>query len=192
MSSNPNDLPLQDDGDRPPGADTTDSFFTKQSATVERPSLPPQDLIAFLSVAQSCDVDFLPIVWHPGLGSVGEGGSATVDQSVVDRSRSFAFKRFHWTTDSDTRLLPLISEVLILSQNAIANHPNIVDLLGICWDVEPGSERLQPVLVFEKAAWNLQQFLRTEEGMQLSFHERLQVCAELADAIATMHAYRMI
>lgn len=183
---------LQDNDDCPPASYSTDSFFTQQSATAEGPSPVPQDLIAFLSVAQSCDVDILPILWQPGLGSVGEGGSARVDQSVVDRSRGFAFKRFRWSTDSDRRLLPLISEVLILSQNAIANHPNIVDLLGICWDVEPESERVQPVLVFEKAAWNLQQFLSTEEGMQLSFHERLQVCAELADAIATMHAYRMI
>jgi serine/threonine protein kinase len=100
-----------------------------------------------------------------------------------------AFKRFHESGDSDLDFLPLMSEVLILSQPPIQNHPNIINLKGICWEIKPRTERAVPVLVFEKAAWDLKQYMNVREGMGMSIKDRLKVCAEIASAIMALHTY---
>ena len=80
-------------------------------------------------------------------------------------------------------------QVLILSQPPIQNHPNIVDLEGICWEVKPWTEKAVPVLVFEKASWGLQQFMDVREGMDMVIEDRLRVCADIGSAITALHAY---
>ena len=82
-----------------------------------------------------------------------------------------------------------MSEVQILSQPPIRDHPNIVDLEGICWEVEPCTEKAVPVLVFEKAPWDLQQFMNVREGMDMPFEGRLKICADVGGAIMALHAY---
>jgi hypothetical protein len=99
-----------------------------------------------------------------------------------------AFKRFH-DGDSEIDFLPLMMEVLILSQPLIQSHPNIVSLEGVCWEVKPRTEKVIPVLVFEKAAWDLQQFMNVSEGVNMSIDERLKLCADIGSAIMTLHAY---
>jgi hypothetical protein len=98
-----------------------------------------------------------------------------------------AFKRFHDSGDSD--FLPLMSEVLILSQPAIQSHKNIVSLEGICWEIKPRTEKAVPVLLFEKAAWDLEQFMNVSEGMNMSIGDRLKICADVGSAIMALHAY---
>jgi hypothetical protein len=149
------------------------------------------DLIAFLSVVQKYNVDYLPITWQPALADLGKGGSGTVSQSTFSADLPLAFKRFHNDDGSDTDFLPLISEVLILSQPAIQKHPNIVDLEGICWEIKPWTEKALPVLVFERAAWDLQQFMNVSEGRNMSMDDRLNLCADIGSAIRTLHAYSM-
>jgi len=102
-----------------------------------------------------------------------------------------AFKRFHGNNDSDTDFLPSISEVMVLSQPAIKMHPNIVNLEGICWEIKHWTEKAVPVLVFEKAAWDLQQFMNVSEGRNMSLDDRLNLCADIGSAIRTLHAYSM-
>ena len=82
-----------------------------------------------------------------------------------------------------------MSEVLILSQPPIRNHPNIVDLEGICWEIKTWTKKAVPVLVFEKASWDLQQFMNVREGMDMSFEDRLKICADIGEAIMSLHAY---
>ena len=82
-----------------------------------------------------------------------------------------------------------MSEVLILSQPPIRNHPNIVDLEGICWEIKPSTEKAFAVLVFGKASWNLQQFMNVREGMDISFEDRLKICVNIGDTIMALHAY---
>ena len=91
--------------------------------------------------------------------------------------------------DSDDGFLPMMSEVLILSQPPIQNHPNIVDLEGICWEVKPMTEKAVPVLIFEKASWDLQQFMNVREGMDMEVEDRLEICADIGGAIVALHAY---
>ena len=100
--------------------------------------------------------------------------------------KPLAFKRFH---GPDSGFLPIMSEVLILSQPPIQNHPNIVDLEGICWEIKPRTQRAVPVLIFEKAPWDLQQFMNVREGMDMVAEDRLKICADIGGAIVALHAY---
>ena len=170
----------------------SDGTFSRYSASASRTNRAAQsDLIAFLSIVQKYNVDYLPIMWQPALSTLGDGGSGTISQSTFMSKKPLAFKRFH---DSDSEnpdggFLPMMSEVLILSQQPIRNHPNIVDLEGICWEIKPSTEKAVPVLVFEKASWDLQQFMNVREGMDMPFEDRLKICANIGDAIVALHAY---
>ena len=170
-------------------------MFTRYSASTNRYNGDLQwDLIAFLAVVQKCNVDFLPIAWQPALDILGQGGSGTISQSTFITDMPLAFKRFHeggdsGSGDSGMDFLPLISEVLILSQPPIQEHPNIVNLEGVCWEIKPRTEKAVPVLIFEKASWDLQQFMSVSEGKNISIDDRLKICADIGSAILTMHAY---
>jgi hypothetical protein len=169
---------------------SNNSFFTSNAASIEGSGGNMQnDLITFLSIVQKCKVDFLAVMPQPALGALGEGGSGTVGQATVTNDMSFAFKQFHGSGDSDDFYLPLISEVLILSQPPIQNHPNIVNLEGVCWEINPRSHVVLPVLIFEKAAWDLQQFMNVSEGMNLSIDRRLDICADIGRAIMALHDF---
>ena len=168
----------------------SDGIFSRYSASASRTNGDVQsDLIAFLSIIQKCDVDYLPITWQPALSTLGEGGSGTISQSTFITDKPLAFKRFHHSEDSDGDFLPLMSEALILSQPPIQNHPNIVDLEGICWEIKPRTEKAVPVLIFEKASWDLEQFMNVRESMDMVFEDRLKICAEVGGAVLALHAY---
>jgi hypothetical protein len=83
----------------------------------------------------------------------------------------------------------LISEVLILSRPPIQSHPNIINLEGICWEINPRTEEAVPILVFEKAVWDLQQFMNVVKGADMSIDDRLKICADIGSAIMALHAY---
>ena len=168
----------------------SDGTFPRYSASTSHTNHVIQsDLIAFLSIAQKCDVDYLPITWQPALNTLGVGGSGTISQSTFITEKPLAFKRFNDSENPDGGFLPMMSEVLILSQPPIRNHPNIVDLEGICWEIRPSTEKAVPVLVFEKASWDLQQFMNVREGVDMAFEDRLKICADVGGAIMTLHAY---
>ena len=168
----------------------SDGTFSRYSASTSRTDdVTQSDLIAFLSIVQKYNVDYLPITWQPALNTLGDGGSGTISQSTFMSNKPLAFKRFHDSEDPDGSFLPIISEVLILSQPPIQNHPNIVDLEGICWEIKPSTEKAVPVLIFEKAPWDLQQFMNMPEGRNMVFEDRLKICADIGSAIAALHAY---
>jgi hypothetical protein len=167
----------------------SDGMFSHRSASPSRTKDDIQsDLISFLSIVQKCNVDYLPIMWQPALSTLGVGGSGTINQSTIITDMPLAFKRFH-NKDSEMDFQPLISEVLILSQPPVRSHRNIVDLEGICWEIKPRTEKAVPVLVFKKAAWDLQQFLNVSEGMNMGINDRLKICADIGRAIMALHAY---
>jgi len=143
----------------------------------------PNDRIAFLSVVQKFNVDHLPITWQPTLGDLGNGGSGTISQSTVSTNMPLAFKRFHYNENSKDDFSPLISEVLILSQPSIRSHLNIVNLEGICWEITSRTEKVVSVLLFERAAWDLQQFMNLSDGMNISIEDRLNICTDIGSAI---------
>jgi hypothetical protein len=166
----------------------SDGMFTRYSATTTGTNDNAEcDLIAFLSIVQKCNIDYLPLKWQPALSNLGTGGCGTISQSTFIANTPLAFKRFH--DDRDFDFLSLISEVLILSQSPIRNHPNIINLEGICWEIKPTTEEAVPVLVFEKAAWDLQQFMNAHDGRNMSINDQLRICADIGSTIMTLHAY---
>jgi hypothetical protein len=168
----------------------SDGLFTYHSASTNHTNGDLQtDLITFLSIVQKYNLDYLPITWQPALGALGVGGSGTISQSTFMTDMPLAFKRFHSLGVEDLDFLPLISEILILSQTPIQNHPNIINLKGICWEIMPRTEKAVPVLVFEKAAWDLKQYMNVREGMDMSIEDRLKICADIGSAIMALHTY---
>jgi serine/threonine protein kinase len=167
-----------------------DGVMTRFSASTDHTNLDFQsDLIAFLSIVQRCNVDYLAISWQPSLGTLGSGGSSTITQSTFILDMPLAFKRFHDDGDSGMDFRPLISEVLILSQPPIQSHPNIINLEGICWEIKPNIEKAYPVLIFEKAPWDLQQFMNASDGVNMLINNRLKICAEIGCAVMILHSY---
>src|SRR5271155_2395565 len=125
-------------------------------------------LIAVLALAQRLRIDFIPITWQAALGSIGEGGEGRINQSLIDLQTSFAFKRFKGDERARAPFQNIIREMIVLSQASIREHPYIVRLEGICWDI-PQDDRVWPVLVFQKAHFgDLYHFCRSGAGRDLS------------------------
>lgn len=152
------------------------------------------NFLSFLGIAQSLNIDFLPITWQPALDSIGQGGTAKIHQALVNLQTSFAFKRLTSTvsvqSERETRnFRALIAEISVLSHPSVQDHPNIIRLEGICWDVVSGGEKVWPVLVFEKARHgDLHTFMGQAEGKRLTVGERLNICADIAIAVMDMHS----
>ena len=151
----------------------------------------PQDLISFLAIAQNAKIDLLAITWPRGLPKIGTGGTAKVRESLVRLQMSFAFKVVKDAEVIDkrparinARLEQLISEIHVLGHPAVQGHPNIVSLLGICWDILP-SGRVWPVLVFEKTPWG--DLFSFATGQEIEIDIRLKLCSDIATAVRDLH-----
>jgi len=82
-----------------------------------------------------------------------------------------------------------MSEVSVLGNPFIRDHPNIVDLEGITWELD--NENLIPVFVFQKAQLgSLDHYLRSE-GRMSSLEDRLKICLDVGKAIAALHSTSM-
>ncbi|KAL5321933.1 hypothetical protein ACEPPN_009898 [Leptodophora sp. 'Broadleaf-Isolate-01'] len=149
----------------------------------------PLDLIDLLSIAQHHLVDFLPITWHEALGPLGEGGSAHVSQSHVDLKASFAFKRFVRRENRREKALQYIAaEIRVLRSESLRSHPNIVSLLGVCWEFCAERKSIAPVLVFPKAPLgDIHTFLVGGDGRSIPFTTKLSLCVDVAMAMMTLH-----
>jgi Protein tyrosine and serine/threonine kinase len=161
------------------------------------PTSTHSDLISFLATVQNHKLDFLPITWHPALETVGEGATSKISQSLINIQMNFAFKRTKLanlcerTPELACRTFrALASEVSVLGQPLVRLHPNMIQLLGICWEVAR-DEEVWPVLVFEKAEFgDLNSFMNSDRGKALSIAQRLSMCFSIGTAIATMHSCR--
>jgi hypothetical protein len=150
------------------------------------------NLVSFLSLVQRLDFDFIPAIWN-ALEAVGAGATANVHQSTVDISLKFAYKCTSRAFKKGQAIAfrALISEVLVLGNPSIRQHPNIVDLEGICWEVaEDGTP--SPVLVFRKAhRGNLDEYLKSLGEGESSFETRRNLCLHIGRAIEALHRVSM-
>lgn len=153
------------------------------------------DLPALLYMADKLRVDIYPITWAAALGSLGRGATGQVHQSLVNLQTNFAFKRSipsHGQSDEE-RYKSIISEILILSIDTVRAHPNIVDLIGLGWDVDWPKDRVWPVLIFQKAAFgNLEDYLKSPEGRAASLEEKTRLCRDIVSGLSCMHTCSMI
>ena len=151
------------------------------------------DLAIFLLVIQKLDIDFLPMTWN-ALEAFNRGGTADIHQSAVDIETIFAFKhasRLFKQGKEAAAYRAFISEVLALGNPVIWDLPNVVDIKGICFEVDAGDA--QPVLVFQKAKHgDLQQFLGTTEWIDGLFDMWLSLCVDIGCAILALHQCGMI
>lgn len=152
------------------------------------------DFLSFLGIAQNLGIDFLPITWQPALDNIGQGATAEVRQALIALQTSFAFKRFlpsepTLSIQEESKILrALIAEILVLGHQSVRDHPNVLRLEGVCWDVNPKDDKILPVLVFQKARYgDLHTFMELDSGMKLTLEDRLDLCADIATAIMLMH-----
>jgi len=158
---------------------------------------PHQNLIRLLTVAIALKVNILPLTWRPALESLGEGATGLVSQSPLNSQIEFAFKRFNRVnrsptlSEADFRTLQydaMISEMVTLSCPQIYDHPNIVNLEGLCWELLPGSDEVWPVLAFRKAeGGDLLHFLSSPDALEFDSDDLLTVCGEVGKALRMMH-----
>jgi hypothetical protein len=163
-------------------------------------------LASFLALVYAVKLDILPITWQPQLGGLGAGASGVVNQSFIHLRMSLAFKRYKYTLPAipagksgagaeETRLQlrdafrSFATEIRILKEPWIRRLDNILDLIGICFEVKHSDGILWPVLVFEKAPFgSLRQFMDSEMGGMSTREVKLSLCRDLLHAVATMHA----
>lgn len=144
------------------------------------------DFISVLALAQQLEFDFLPITWHPALETVGAGATAEIRQALVNIQTSFAFKRVGLERKDTFRALS--SEISVLGSPVVRDHDNIINLVGICWDVNPDGPTIWPVLVFEKATYgNLEEFMQSDNGRRLSTSQILSLMRDVGSALACLH-----
>lgn len=162
--------------------------------------------IAVLGLAQRLKIDLLPITWQALRGLIGQS-RARINQALLSIQTSFAFKRFNHDNQSDP-FRETVQEMAILGHPLVQNHPHIVQLIGICWDVLEDNESIPkddqgiskdnqdistdiqvwPVLVFEKShLGDLYSFQQSSRGKDLSVECKLKICADVGIAIQDMH-----
>ena len=150
------------------------------------------DLLDFLGVAQSLNIDLLPSTWQPTLDAVGKGGTAEIRQALINVQTSFAFKHFKHPNSAEQesqKWRALIAEISVLGNPTIRNHPNVVDIEGVCWDTVDGGEKVWPVLVFEKTQFrDLDRFMKSGRGKELDSKSRLDMLFDVALAVRDLHA----
>jgi serine/threonine protein kinase len=147
--------------------------------------------IAFLGLAQQLKVDFLPISWLPALDMVGLGAMGEIREAYMNAQVELAFKRLVsdvGAQSSATYLQPLMAELSILGHPSLRKHPNIMTLEGVCFEVKDKGDAW-PVLVFRKSRnGDLARFMSHGDGKAMHFDDRLKLCADIAEAIMTMHS----
>ncbi|KAF8853232.1 kinase-like protein [Acephala macrosclerotiorum] len=156
-----------------------------------------QDLVRLIAIANMLQVEIFPLTWQPSLEMLGQGATGSISQSALNDQVHFAFKRFNRIntnpalTESDFRRIQfdaMISEMVVLSCPEVCDHPNIVDLEGLCWEVVRPSGEVWPVLVFQRAkCGDLRHFLKLPEAGSFNLDDRIFTCGEVAKALRIMH-----
>ncbi|KAJ8105871.1 hypothetical protein ONZ43_g7252 [Nemania bipapillata] len=167
------------------------------------------NFISFLAVSQRLRVPLLPITWDRTKRLVGSGYSGRITENSMSLTSSFAFKRIGTEDKLDNVeeiYSSLIHELSILRHDHIEGHPNIPELEGVCWDIIPikpdtaaratGTTppfRLWPVLVLQKSEYgDLYQFLLSSRGQGMSMSDRLKLCVDIGNAVATLQDHHII
>jgi len=168
-------------------------YMTKELGSGSRPrhsaaQYADHSFIALLALAQRLDIPFLPITWQALLDNLGEGGQARISQAMANVQTSFGFKRFRndptSNIDENTPFQAVINEMIVLSHHAIRDHPYVVTLEGLCWDISADGDEVWPVLVFEKSIHgDLFEFVKAGCGSSLSIQEKLKLCTDIGIAI---------
>lgn len=160
----------------------------------------PCDFITFLEACQNYSFGFLPLIKQPTLGTLATGGEAVIGQSLENLNMSFAFRRVE-LEDPDPEMewlayQNLIKQLSIFGHPIIRNNPNVLELIGICSEVESPKVTVngnlsRPVFVFEKTEYgDMDTFISTSVTLSLDFDARLKLCADIVSGIGILHLNR--
>ena len=161
------------------------------------------DLISFLSLVTRLKVDTFQLSWEEGTPALGHGGTALVNQAAIREEQGMAFKRVGLNEGDakiksvggtpESRLYKvLISEVYLLTHPSVRNHPNIVDLEAICWEVDFAYQapRILPVLIFQKAPYgDLESFIMLQGPLETELV--MEVFCVILRVVEHLHGCRM-
>jgi hypothetical protein len=172
------------------------SAVSKKLGCEDNHAHPP--LLRLLAIAAALEVNILPLTWRPALEGLGQGATGQISQSPLNAQISLAFKRFSRTINDNGGLTEtewrrrqcdaIVSEVVALSTSKIYDHPNIANLEGICWEVEPVSGEIWPVLAFRKAeCGSLNHFLTLPDAEDMDLDNLIDICGEVAKGLRIMH-----
>jgi hypothetical protein len=156
------------------------------------------DFISTLALAQERNLDLLPFKWRPDMDddprfALG-GGTSRINQLRVSIEMAMAFKIVE-IVDDFKRLdytktyRALCHEIAILTSSQIREHPNIVQLEGLGWNVM--GESVMPVLVLAKSSCgDASRFFASEDSRSLLFEEKLKLCIDIGNALMLLHERR--
>ena len=172
-----------------------------------------QDLLSFLSYIKTRQIPIFSVALPDVRSVLGRGASffvngaelpeTCVDEvtgdkytkgSVVALKRAIVPPGTKSVEEGLSRRVQILSnEVLTMRHPPLAAHPNIVQLLGIGFEVEGHESDLNviPVLVPECAELgNLAEVLETakREGRPLDFDQKLAFCVDIAHGLEALHA----
>ena len=164
------------------------------------------DLISFLSYVKTENIPILPVT-KPDIRTVlGHGASFLVNGAVMPTTyvdpvtgkmfpegMTVALKRADPNSNTVIGRLPVIfNELVTMHHPPLRAHPNIVNLLGVGFEIEGPPHALStiPVLIPECAELgNLAEVLETarKEDRALSFDEKLSLCIDVAHGLEILH-----
>jgi hypothetical protein len=158
--------------------------------------------LTFIAMCRKLDIAILTSSWQAGLHTLGSGGTSIVSQGTgLDLSTLFAFKRLvtpNFASQQEMHdyrslaLYALTCEAGILGSQAAKLHPNIIELLGVSFEVAEGYEGttcVWPVLIFPKAHWyDLSEFVaQCEMAEGLEMEHRITIVIQVWAAVEYMH-----
>lgn len=168
---------------------------------------PTYNILTCIACAQQRGIDLVGLSPLEVQGQLGQGGQATVTQTRASVDTVLAFKKpspkgvGSWlSTRSLSKKIENVyrdvaTEVMALGELGIRGHPNIIQLQAISWEVQNNrtwtfkkAPRVWPVLLMERADHgDLQSYMATKEGSELSFEDKIEFCHGIASAIAAAH-----
>ena len=175
---------------------SSQSLTSRKLWEIELDGHPP--ILSLLAIASRLDCNIFPLIWGSEMGGLGEGATGKISQSPLNAQISFAYKRFSRRPIGDGTLTrgerlhllykAMICELIVLHHRELYDHPNIVKLEGICWEVVKEFNEIWPVLVLRKAdLGSLDNFLTRPESKDLEFPGLVIICGEVAKALRIMH-----
>jgi hypothetical protein len=149
------------------------------------------DIIDVLAVAGYVGIPCLPIIWQTARASVGLGGTSSIRRAPLDAQTELAFKLVKDEEKEFAKADDIFSlirnEIRILGHPQLRDHRNIVDLLGVCWDIAEDNV-VWPALVFEKSHFgDLQRFTNLPIWNDLTSKDKLKTCIDIGNALSVMH-----
>lgn len=162
----------------------------------------PPDFISIITATQSLSVDLLPLTWEPDAAGLGLGATANVRQRPLDAHNTFAFKvlkdaeiierqrEYNQQRSIDSAYRVILNELIVLAHPKVREHPNMVELIGISFQIMD-SDRVWPTLTTKRTAYgDLESFLVSDEGKDTSIGSRIGICQDIAGAIQYLHSHR--